>query len=60
MDIFFRLYKNFDIDLISLSEAGYDLFRMHSPLMKKTIMRNRYIMRPADAPDSFIRRLVLL
>ena len=28
MDIFVRLYKNYDIDLISLSEAGYDLSRM--------------------------------
>ena len=28
MDIFVRLYKNYDIDLISLSAAGYDLSRM--------------------------------
>ena len=28
MDIYVRLYKNYDIDLISLSEAGYDLSRM--------------------------------
>ena len=28
MDIFIRLYKNYDIDLLSLSEAGYDLSRM--------------------------------